>query len=352
MQMKVSMNKYLCSLSLAVLAAGLNSETAYASNNITAKVVGSEVTWMNANVVGGEVVQQIWQPSSSFNLLPVYSWSPSFQKSPTSTITFSSTTGVQVSTSFQHSGIQFSTASPFTVAKNSNADTCSYESSAGSQYILRDNNTCRASYDLNATRKYKPFDFYRSAYKLDNLVDAFKAANAPTGIYYATVSLPVTYYMKYGTATTYQTYNDTTVFTIDYKPSFISAVDVTGDGIFSLSYDTANHSVEGTTTYEVSISGHIEPGIKMQFFSSGTADKFELEHSTSNDVIPYSLVCSKCEKSNIVEAGELKQATSKIPFVGKTLDFDLAFSFKELYFGDVNEGDYRDAVTVRFELDL
>ena len=34
------------------------------------------------------------------------------------------------------------------------------------------------------------------------------------------------------------------------------------------------------------------------------------------------------------------------------LDFDLAFSFKELYFGDVDEGDYRDAVTVRFELDL
>ncbi|CAH1607504.1 conserved exported hypothetical protein [Vibrio jasicida] len=349
--MRVSMNKYLYSLSLIAIAS-LNTELAYASNNITAKVVGSEVTWMNANVVGGEVVQQIWQPSSSFNLLPVHSWNPSFQKSPTSTLTFSSTTGVQVTTAFQHTGIQFSTASPFSVANNSNADTCGYESSAGSQFILRDDSTCRASYDLNATRKYKPFDFYRSSYKLDNLVDAFKAANAPTGIYYAAVSLPVTYYMKYGTATTYQTYNDTTVFTIDYKPSFISAVDVTGDGIFSLSYDTGNHSVAGTTTYEVSISGHIEPGIKMQFFSSGTADKFELEHTTSSDVIPYSLACSRCVNSNIVETGELKQTTSKIPFVGKTLDFDLVFSFEELYFGDVDEGDYRDAVTVRFELDL
>ncbi|PQJ71376.1 hypothetical protein BTO01_08865 [Vibrio jasicida] len=344
------MNKYLYSLSLIAIAS-LNTELAYASNNITAKVVGSEVTWMNANVVGGEVVQQIWQPSSSFNLLPVHSWNPSFQKSPTSTLTFSSTTGVQVTAAFQHTGIQFSTASPFISVENK-SNSCGYESSAGGQFILRDDSTCRASYDLNATRKYKPFDFYRSSYKLDNLVDAFKAANAPTGIYYAAVSLPVTYYMKYGTATTYQTYNDTTVFTIDYKPSFISAVDVTGDGIFSLSYDTGNHSVAGTTTYEVSISGHIEPGIKMQFFSSGTADKFELEHTTSSDVIPYSLACSRCVNSNIVEAGELKQTTSKIPFVGKTLDFDLVFSFEELYFGDVDEGDYRDAVTVRFELDL
>jgi len=355
MQMKVLMRKYLYSLTI-IAVTSLFSQSLYASNNITAKIVGEELVWLNANEINGEngeVQQQIWQPASTLNLFPVYEWTPTFQKSPLTSITFNSGSGKQVTANFQHSGVQFSTGSPFTEQGNSVSDTCSYQYSSNNQFILRGSSTCRANFDLKATAKYKPFDFYRSSFKMDNLVDAFKTAKAPAGIYYAAISLPLTYYMKYDTATSYQTYNTTTVFTIDYTPSFFDAVTILGDGKFSLDYDTSDNSVSGRTTYQISMSGELEPGITMQFESDGDKNKFELiRRAGSSDTIPYSLLCTRCDKQNVVEAGSLKQKISKISNPGKAVDFELVFSFENLKHGTVDEGEYQDNVTVRFGLGL
>ena len=348
------MNKYLYSLTI-VAVASLYTHAVCASNNIRAKIVGDELVWITANEIEDYVQQLIWQPASVLNLFPTYEWTPTFQKSPLTSIMFRSAKGNQVEVSFDHIGVQFIAGSHFTERQvNSVANICTHVSSRNNQFefALREleDSLCMANLDLKAKAKYPPFDFYRSIFQMNNIVEEFKGA--PAGYYFAAIDLPLTYYMKYDTAATYQTYNTKIIFSIDYTPYFFDAVTVLGDGTFTLEYNTSDNSVSGKTTYHVRISGELEPGVKMEFESARDKSKFHLIGASSSDTIPYNLLCTKCDKKNVVEAGNLKQKISKISNPGKDVDFDLVFSFENLKYGTVGEGKYQDIVTVRFGLDM
>ncbi|OCH48156.1 hypothetical protein [Aliivibrio fischeri] len=325
----------------------------YAGSSLTANVIGSDVRWMNANVIGDDIVEQIWRSSSSFPLLPIYEWRPAFNKSPINKVTFNSSLGFKVETEIEHSGVQFRSASPFTVnVEPSGFSSCDFENTLDGYFALSSKNPCAATYSLKSSRKYKAYDFFRSAFKLNNLINDFKSVNAPSGVYYANITIPISYMVKYGSASSYQTNTETVNFIINYTPSFLSSVNIIGDGVLELDYNTSEHSVKGNTKFNVSVNGHVEPGLKMTFTSSGVEKDFKLENKKSSNSIPYGLICNLCEKPQVIYKGHALDDYSIIPFVGNNLNFNLKFYFDDVYVGRVDEGDYSDAISIRFEVDL
>lgn len=344
------MKKYLSKLAMLFLAL---PSWQVLSITINADVVGDQITWRNASVVDGNIIQSIWDSSAGINVHPVYEWRPAFKNSNQTSIKLASSLGGAVETSFEYTGIEFRYGGDFKLNDSgSNYATCYYESSPSGYYSLMGGDLCVASQSLKSTSKYKPFEFYRNSIRLDSIVSDFKRSNVPAGLYYATVQLPVLYMVKYNGVDSYQSAMAPLSIIVNYTPSYLDAVSITGDGVFVLDYDTARHSVSGKTKFSVDVTGHIEPGLKMTFDSLGDADEFNLEHNGSGDKIPYSMKCDDCEKTLIIQDGMRMQENAKIPYVGEHMKFDLDFYFNDISAGEVSEGDYKDAVKVLFEIDL
>lgn len=347
------MNRLICnvvSTFLLVIPIFVQASTIYA------KIAGDKIEWSNAIFDGSEVQPLTWQPSSKFNMLPIKKWSPAFYQNSKNELTFKSLIGAKVTTPFRHTGIDFRTSSKFkqTTQSIGNAPKCQTQSVAGGDIRLRANSSCGANFTLEQDGKWRPFDFFKASFELPSLLTDFRNANLPAGRYSAVFDEPVAYYLVYehNEVDSYQIYHDQVEIIIDYKPSFLDSVKVLGDGYFDVKYDTDNHTASGQTRYKVEVAGYIDPGIKMHFESSGKKDDFSLVDSMSNSKIPYDLVCEICVEQQVIKDGFMEKDFAKIDFEGQFLNFNLDFSFDNLQYGDVNEGDYSDAITVIFEIDI
>lgn len=347
------MNRLFYNLTVACFL--LTSSFVQAST-IHAKITGDVVEWSGATLHGGEIQPLQWQPSEKFNMLPIARWSPGFYQNSQKEITFTSMTGAKLSTPFKHTGIDFRTSNKFVQTSEviGTAQRCQEQSIAGGDIRLRSNSSCGADFILDQGGKFRPFDFYRPSFELPSLLSDFMQSKLPAGKYIATFNEPVAYYLIYeeNQIESYQIYQDQVQIVIDYQPSFLESVQLLGDGKFDVSYDTDNHTAEGKARYRVHVNGYITPGIKMSFKSSGLEDDFSLVDQKSNSKIPYDLVCEACVDKQVIKDGVMDKDFAKIGFEGQNLGFDLDFSFNNLHYGDVDEGDYSDAVTVIFEIDI
>lgn len=349
------MKKLLYNLGVYVLF-GVNA--AYASV-IHVKVTGEQVDWKNAEVESSNVVHQLnWQRSDRFNMLPVKSWTPKFMKSNLSTIKFTSNVGASFSTAFNDKGIDFRTSNSYERQQGAigASNVCPSPSQlAGSDMILRGSESCVLDYTLNQKSKLRPFDFYRVAFQLPRLVQDLKNQKVPAGRYVASFSVPIAYYLNYekNDIDSYQIYQDSVMLILDYKPSFISNVTTLGNGRFKMDYDKIQHIVDGETTYNIFVKGQFASGIRMSFLSSDKNDDFSLVSENNQNRIPYNLFCDMCSEDNYpIKDGIMEKDYAKIPGQGNNLNFKLKFYFEDVQHGQVEEGDYSDAVTVIFEPDI
>lgn len=347
------MNRLFCSL--VVVYVLLTSSFVQAST-VYAKITGDVVEWSNATLNAGEIQPLEWQPGEKFNMLPIKRWSPAFYQNSQKELVFTSMTGAKVSTQFKHTGIDFRTSNQFTQTPGviGNAQRCQEQSVNGGDIRLRSSSSCSADFILEQGGKLSPFDFYRPSFELPSLLSDFMQSKLPAGKYIATFNEPVAYYLIYenNQVESYQIYQDQVRIVIDYQPSFLESVHLLGNGKFDVSYDTDNHLARGDTRYRVHVNGYITPGIKMSFESSGDKEDFSLVEQKSNSKIPYDLVCEACMDKQVIKDGVMDKDFAKIAFEGQSMDFNLDFSFNNLHYGDVDEGDYSDAVTVIFEIDI
>ncbi|ABU70623.1 hypothetical protein [Vibrio campbellii] len=347
------MNRLLSSL--VVLSSLLTCFGAHAST-IYAKITGDRVEWSNAALNGSEIQPLQWQPSDKFNMLPIKKWSPAFYQNTQKSLTFHSKAGAELKTSFKHTGIDFRTSikpvqMPGVIG---NSQRCDKQLVYGNDIRLRSKSTCGADFILDQLVKHTPFDFYRPSFELPSLVSDFMQSKLPAGRYIASFSQSIAYYLIYenNQVESYQIYQDQVELIIDYQPSFLESVQVLGDGKFNVEYDTDNNTAKGDTSYRVHVKGYITPGIKMSFESSGQKDDFSLVDHKSNSKIPYDLTCDVCVAKQVIQEGVMDKDFARIDFEGQNLEFNLDFSFNNLHYGDVDEGDFSDAVTVIFEIDI
>ncbi|CAK6716405.1 conserved putative inner membrane hypothetical protein [Vibrio harveyi] len=324
-------------------------------------LVGRELRWDNALVDSGAILPQEWFSTSGLGLPPIGEWRPAFLNSEKQDIVFQSDQGVTVTTEFTLTSVEFRYSDHFQgVDDPSSLVVCPYQqnSSGYSSVGYMASSSAPQSYCVSNTllvsngESYRPFDFVRSRFRLDHLVEDFSLNLVPEGKYYASVTLPVAYMMLFGDVETYQIGYVTLPITIDYKPSFIESVNIFGDGVFNLEYNTDEHHVSGESDFKVNVDGHLTSGLKMTFYSSNERDVFDLVNEETNQSIPYSLTCPACAETKVVHDGTKLEEYSLIPFTGEHLQFDLHFSFDNLSYGEVDEGIYKDAVTILFELDI
>lgn len=359
------MRKYLSKTILCILAI---APTITQAATISADIVGNTIRWNNANLTNGQVSQMIWQSSSKHNLQKVKEWSPVLSRSSQDTIEFRATNADNnhtISVPVTHTGIELKGNSQFSQSPSSTLvgtyGVCTHSTGSNGYALLIDDaeSLCGANFGFLADDKYRPFDFYRSGFRFadagdagsNSLIESFKGA--PAGVYHGSINIPISYLVKFGDTHSYRTFNDTVNFVVRYKPSFLSSVDIIGDGKFILDYDTNEHSVRGTTKFNVNVTGYLSSGLLMSFKSTGADDKdFSLENGTSR--IPYDLVCNMCEKPDVITDGMLNTPSepSKIPFVGKRLNFNLKFFFDDVHYGEIEEGTFKDSVVVMFQPDL
>ncbi|CAH1536825.1 conserved exported hypothetical protein [Vibrio owensii] len=347
------MKRLLCSVvSACLLLFPFFSKAA----TVYAKIAGDRIEWSNAVFDGSEIQPLAWESSSKFHMLPITKWSPAFYQNAGSKLIFKSSTGAQVSTSFKHTGISFRTSSKFkkTSQPIGSAPSCQVQSVTGGDIKLRSNASCGADFTLEQDGKLRPFDFFKPSFELPTLLTDFRNANLPAGRYTAVFDEPVAYYLVYDNneVESYQVYHEQVEIIIDYKPSFLDSVKVLGNGVFDVEYDTDSHTANGLTRYKVEVAGYIDPGIKMHFESSGQKDDFALMEIDGDSKIAYDLFCEACVEQQVINNGVMKDDYAKIEFEGQHLVFNLDFSFDDLGYGDVDEGDYSDAVTVIFEIDI
>lgn len=346
------MNRLLYSLAAICLLTTCFSVDA---SVIYAKITGDVVEWSNAAISDSGIQPLQWESSNKFNMLPVRKWSPAFYKNPQKSLTFRSSIGAELTTSFKHNGIDFRTSvkSDQIPGGIGNARLCQVRTITAGEIRLRSESSCGSDTILDQGNRYIPFEFYRPSFEMPNIVSDFMQSKLPAGRYVASFSQPVAYYVIYehNQIESYQIYQDDVKIIIDYQPSFLDSVQVVGSGQFDIEYDTSNHTARGETSYKIQVNGYITPGIKMSFKSSEKEDDFSLV-SNSNAKIPYDMICEACVDKQVIKDGVMDKEFAKIEFEGNRLDFNLDFSFDNLHYGDVDEGDYSDAVTVIFEIDL
>ncbi|HIF9203962.1 TPA: hypothetical protein ACX6QK_001264 [Photobacterium damselae] len=331
----------------------LNVPFCFASS-ITGTLTGDVIKWNNAYQDGSDVIQTTWQLGNKLNLLPVRVWTPAISRySSSDYIVFRAPSmpkmaGVPVE--FSHVGVEFKTSSPFKLESSGASSLCNKDDVSTGFASLREYSSlsCMSNFSFkNSTNKYRPFDFYRSVFKFGDIAAAFKGK--ASGTYYATVNIPIKYMVKFGTTDSFEIRNDTVTFIINYTASFLDDVLIKGDGIMALDYDTENHTVKGKTKYKVSIRGHLANGLKMSFKSSDIEKDFSLEHSVSKKRIPYSLICNRCDETQVILDGRMLKDNAVISSPFDNLDFNLDFYFNNMYFNKVDKGEYRDRVTITFE---
>ncbi|MGR5366458.1 hypothetical protein [Photobacterium damselae] len=327
------------------------------STSITGTLTGDTIKWNNAYQDNGDIIQTTWQLGSKLNLLPVREWTPAISRyiSPTNDIVFKSSnmpsSSHGVSVEFYHVGIEFKSSAPFSIVDNGSS-TCSMDDVSAGYVSLREYllSSCQSGYSFLNSKKYRPFDFYRLIFKFGDIATAFKGK--PSGIYHATINIPIKYIVKFGSTVSYEIRNETVTFIINYTASFLDDVLIKGDGVMALDYDTDEHSVKGKTKFKVSVRGHLANGLKMSFKSSNVEKDFSLEHTVSKKRIPYSLRCNRCDETQVILDGRMLNDSALISSPFDRLDFNLDFYFNKMYFNKVDKGEYLDEITIRFEPNL
>ncbi len=369
MVMKILMNRSLFNLLVFAFLLG-KSFYVYSGDTVTAKIIGNDVQWNNANINSDGITEQIWHGSDQLPLLPILKWAPAFNKAKIKKVTFkllnkysSSSSTKSVDTSFEHMGMEYQVGTSFHPTSESTLGISCSGINTGSFYRLSGSSSCVHDVWLKSNTKSKPYDFYRMMFKFDSLVEDFKKSKAPSGTYTATVKIPISFLVSYsdglgGWTNSYQTNYKLVTFIVDYAPAFISSVDVVGNGKFDLVYNTDEHSVKGDTTFLVRVKGQIEPGLKMTFKSSGD-QRYNLVNREGGE-IAYSIKCDKCRDNQIVYRSRPNKfdkngnAIGIIDFVGKYMDFYLKFYFDDMYLlsDRIAEGTYDDSVSILFEIDI
>lgn len=335
--------------------------------SITATITGDTIKWNDANFFDGQLAQVVWQSASKHNLQPVKEWRPALTRSLDKKLIFhslDSNNPGSVEVSFQHTGIEFKgnyfTSPDFSSNLGQSYTPCAKQYSNGdggyTSLVDESNDKCVSSYAYSATERARPFDFYRSMFKIDNdeLINSFKGVGA--GTYYSNITFPITYLARFGVAQSYRTFTENVTFIVKYKPSYISSIDIKGDGVFNLDYDTQNHSVSGNSNFKIDVTGFFNSGLLLSFKSDGINDDFYLTRRTRDEGsdIPYNLGCDKCETTTIIKDGKLtKLEPIRISSPqSKRIDFELNFYFENLLYGSIEEGRYVDSIIVMFEPDL
>lgn len=326
------------------------------SLTLNANLTGEQLVWKNGIRVNDYLTSSNWQVLGG--LPPTKEWTPgTFIAKPQEEIVLSNGTD-KVTIPIDVSGMQFGLGA----AANKFPERVDTSSSACSQFQLRDataavvGSGCSAGVAYKGAEYYTPFQFSRPLVKFSDseVVKAFGNSGVPEGVYsgHITVS-PFYMYRSQGGAWTYRQFGPTPLSVrVRYIPSFLTNIQVLGNGLMTPAYDTKNHKVSGLTGFKVKANGLFTSGVKLTF-DDRPKGGYKLQHSEINSSIAYDVRCQACTKQQIIQDGtlQLPNAETIVQGSGSLIAFDLLVEF-ESDVSDVESGLYTDNLVVYFEANL
>ena len=318
---------------------------------LNAKLTGEELVWRNGIRIGGYLTSTNWKILG--DLAPTMEWSPgTFMAVPMKEITLSN--GVDsVTVPIEVSGMQYGLGAaadkfPDQIPTPGGMSCAEFQLQAATALVI--GSGCAAGNAYQGSTFYTPFQFARPLITINNgtLINAFKEANLPEGIYNGTITTsPFYMYRSQGGAWTYRQFGPVPLsIQVYYIPAFLTNVDVVGDGVMRPTYDTVNHSVSADTTFKVRATGLFTSGIKLTFKNR----TYELKHSKLDSRIAYDVTCPACSDTSIVKNGTLQLASGETTVLGSgsLVAFDLLVHF-DASGDEVDTGNYTDSIVVYFE---
>lgn len=320
---------------------------------------GHELKWSNAIPASGTsgFVLTDWTPISG--IPTTTEWIPgNFISIPSSNVTLSGPGGsVVMPISLKGVEYNWSSASA-TIGDNtlSVGTICNVDSVGGSIAAVADDtgSPCVSGSTISYNNSIAPFYFVRPIFDFNvaTFDDLFKGKEV--GVYTGTISTTIRYYYRAtGGALSYFVIPQSLAFVIDYQPAILTEIEVNGDGVITPIYDSSAATVSGITHFDMIAKGVFTNGLKLSFDTGHSYSLYDDEKVTS---IPYSIVCSACQDTQIVRDGvyQLGSSETVIPFAGKTnsISFRFDISFSNVDGKDLVDGNYSDTFIVFFEENL
>lgn len=337
---------------------------------------GNSLEWMNASYSGDYLRPSAWQPMT--DLMPTTEWVPGGYLASSDAGLILTNKGFRVSidetrvfgVSYKYQ--RFETGE---ITSGVGFPICGEGSSYSSNQVDLFGTGCIGEKTLRAEggKTLTPFQFVRPIVKgLSSLdvVKAFEDADAPEGIYTGTMYVKPAYGFKQPVSNvwTYRYANSVPVsVSINYQPSMLSKLTVSGNGVMPALYNTMTKSISGATTYFIKAEGAFANGLRLTF----KRHEFRMKNmsvempSDLAKTIPYNIECNLCDDKNIVVDGELQKLTGESPegnwtLVGEAGADEVMFDLKLSYLlekdrGDldsISSGEFRDEFVAVFEANL
>lgn len=291
------------------------------------------------------------------NLVPAKEWFPVLSPLQ-ATIEVSNHTGEIVQLPIEIQGLEFQFPNGFSVIKNitPHGDTCSVSNTNGNVMVLTSGlgtiiNECSGQQALttNSNPAKSPFLFSRPIFHLDKIKQELVGRKLQRGNYRGLIAYPLKYFYFNGQGVfTYRVITKTLGININYRPDYIENVTIPSLVKIDPIYNTKTQQASGNAKIPVSAIGYFEYGLKMYLEDRD----YSLTHMNGRK-IPYSLVCDTCSSSLLISQGALLQSefTHASNSSNELIKFDLEVSFENISVADIESGNYRDNLTIFFEVD-
>ncbi|EDP60466.1 hypothetical protein [Vibrio sp. AND4] len=184
---------------------------------------------------------------------------------------------------------------------------------------------------------YRP---YLSKINKSEWVTSFKNAGATKGRYVGVLPVSAQYdYVRNGTRIRYTLVFSLRVY-IDYNPSFLNSISVSGDDNMKVEYDFPL-LVKAETTYTVKATGYFTDGIWVGLYPP-KGGVFSLKSSTTNKKIKYNVTCTRgCDRDKrVIVDGKPMIDTSDRLIIDATDKTEATAQFK-VDFDNISESEFK-----------
>lgn len=336
-----------------ILGIFISSLPVFASE-IQLKILGNEVSWITAQQKNGYFIPSQWTEFP--NVPKASSWIPvGVNHDRSHYVTF--TNGVDsVQVYLPIIGFQYYSPDTFQV-KNSKKSGAQFFNEGGHSFYVTGEGASSKILELDVVNS--PFSKVKPIYQLDQkaLIDALQNADMPKGIYKANI----TYHSKYdysisNTSASYM-FSGMNSFVVDYTPSNLAKLSVSGEDKLKLNYKEKVFS--GETFYDIEASGVFSNGVSVGLQRAlHKSNRYALESENKDGTyILYDVTCiSGCEKNmhSFIKEGQAnidmnKNKATILSLDKKSAKAKIRISFKDKPLSEVNDGIYKGKFTLIFQ---
>ncbi|HHQ4663860.1 TPA: hypothetical protein ACSPZY_004362 [Aeromonas veronii] len=319
---------------------------------------GDVFRWVSAQTsLPGFVAPSIWEPING--LVPADSFIPG--AGTTSIVTFNLLGAVSVPVRLNLKGVEYISPEFHHCEADSQGNAPATCESSG---IIRVMTPGLSEQKVVLTREITPFTHVRPIFSLtgsggQTLEDAFENASAPAGVYFAQVSIPMSYdYFRMGVRVRHN-WSLNVAIKINYAPAILTSVVLTSPtaGVMATNYYIGfdgQQKAQGSALFNGVASGTFTNGLHVVLKAGDDYHLREVTSSAVPKVIPYSVNCAGCSSSALVINGvaqpDMLVTGVTIPGVNvSTINFSINVNFSDVDLSTLRTGTYQGHFSLLFE---